>query len=685
MNARSLRRVRVCVFAGTLSGAVSDPRSPWFQPPPAPPPPPKGPSVGAGLKLLGITLGVTVGVGLAAVLVLPAVFDRKPRDREEEAQPTPKKQKPAPTTEKVSKKAPVALPILESDPVRGDSRALVTIVEFGDYQDPFTARLETTLSDLLKKYGSDLRVVWKDYPLAFHYEARPAAKAARVAMLEGGPPSFWKFHDKILDNQKDLKTELSTWSSDFGADPSAMSRSGKRADALIDAGVQLAKDLGVPGTPCSFIDGEKLSGARTQADFEKIVDAHLSEAKKLLASGTAREDLYAELVARHYDDTDPTTGGTVYNVDVTGAQVVGKSNALVTAVVFVDPERPPGGSDPIALADLAALDSTRVVFRDIPSSPKGREAAAVLKAIGDKVSVAERSKATQAMWASFPTSLVTFATGYGLSAADATAAIASAKTLKSLDDDRDAADEVDVSIAPITALFLNGHRQWVWNKSDVEKAHASEKKRADRLVLKGTSASDVYEALTKKGTRRAKKHVTLPVPSYAPTRGPASAKVVIQVFSDFQCPFCQRAIGPGGTFASAVAAYASDVRVVFRHNPLAFHPLAEPAAELSIEAKKQKGVAAFWRVHDKLYATKAPLTMTTLESIALSEGLDLTKVKDAIATKTHKKEIEDDQAEARRISAFGTPTFVVGDELVSGAQPQATFEAAIVRAKSKAP
>ena len=664
---------------------MSDPRSPWFQPPPAPPPPPKGPSVAAGLKLLGATLGVVVGVGLAAVLVLPAVFDRKSHDHDDDPAPIPKKTKPAPTTVKTSNKAPSALPILETDPVRGDPRALVTIVEFGDFQDPFTARLETTLADVLKKYGSDVRVVWKDYPLAFHYEARPAAKAARVALLEGGPSDFWKFHDKILGNQKDLRTDLSTWSTDFGADPSAMGRNGKRAEALIDAGTQLAKDLGVPGTPCSFIDGEKLSGARAQADFEKIIDVHLSEAKKLLASGTAREDLYAELVERHFDDTGPTTGGTVYNVDVTGAQVVGKSDALVTAVVFVDPEHPPTGIDVIALADLAALADTRVVFRDVPSSPKGREAAAVLKAIGDKLSVAERSKATQAMWASFPTSLVTFATGYGLAAADATAAIASAKSLKALDDDRDVADEVDVAVTPMSSLFLNGHRQWVWNKSDVEKAHASEKKRADRLVLKGTARSDVYEALVKKGTKRARKHVTLTVPTYAPVRGPASAKVVIQVFSDFQCPFCTKALGPGGAFVSAVATYSSDVRVVFRHNPLAFHVLAEPAAELSIEAKKQKGVAAFWRVHDKLYSHKGALTMSALETIALSEGLDLTKVKDAIATKAHKKEIDDDQAEARRISAFGTPAFVVGDELVSGAQPQATFEAAILRAKSKAP
>jgi protein-disulfide isomerase len=142
---------------------------------------------------------------------------------------------------------------------------------------------------------------------------------------------------------------------------------------------------------------------------------------------------------------------------------------------------------------------------------------------------------------------------------------------------------------------------------------------------------------------------------------------------------------PSGGFTAAVAANAADVRVVFRHNPLAFHALAEPAAELAIEAKSQKGVGAFWRVHDKLYGVTGALDMPKLESIALSEGLDLTKVRLAISSKSHKKEIDEDVAEARRISAFGTPAFVIGDELVSGAQPQAAFEAAIKRAKAKAP
>jgi protein-disulfide isomerase len=218
----------------------------------------------------------------------------------------------------------------------------------------------------------------------------------------------------------------------------------------------------------------------------------------------------------------------------------------------------------------------------------------------------------------------------------------------------------------------------------VTTTHAAEKKRASKLVAKGIAPRDVYEKLVEKGTSRAPKAVKLAVPAWAPSRGPASAKVVIQVFSDFQCPFCKRAETKGGGFFDAVSAHASDVRIVFRHNPLPFHPMAEPAAEMALEAKAEKGDASFFRVHDALFAA-SKLDMTAIESIAAKEGLDLTKVRAAIATHKHKKVIDDDLADGKSVGISGTPSFVVGGELVVGAQPQAAFESAIMKAKAKAP
>src|SRR6185295_16835150 len=79
---------------------------------------------------------------------------------------------PAPnTTALADMDSPV--PIELDDPVWGSRTALLTLVLFGDYQCPFTARLQPTIEQLQQKYGSaNLRIVWKNYPLPFHEHAR---------------------------------------------------------------------------------------------------------------------------------------------------------------------------------------------------------------------------------------------------------------------------------------------------------------------------------------------------------------------------------------------------------------------------------------------------------------------------------------------------------------------------------
>ena len=82
----------------------------------------------------------------------------------------------------------------------------------------------------------------------------------------------------------------------------------------------------------------------------------------------------------------------------------------------------------------------------------------------------------------------------------------------------------------------------------------------------------------------------------SPSTGKADALVTIIAFSDFQCPFCNRA---AGTVDEITKEYGQDeVRVVFKHLPLAFHQEADEAARASIAAQKQ---GKFWRMHDFLF------------------------------------------------------------------------------------
>src|ERR1700722_9940593 len=71
---------------------------------------------------------------------------------------------------------PGPIPVSAADPWRGRRDAPVTIVMMGDFQCPFCARSVATLTQLRQSYGDEkLRIVWKNHPLPFHNEARPAA------------------------------------------------------------------------------------------------------------------------------------------------------------------------------------------------------------------------------------------------------------------------------------------------------------------------------------------------------------------------------------------------------------------------------------------------------------------------------------------------------------------------------
>ncbi len=168
----------------------------------------------------------------------------------------------------------------------------------------------------------------------------------------------------------------------------------------------------------------------------------------------------------------------------------------------------------------------------------------------------------------------------------------------------------------------------------------------------------------------------LPVPARAPTRGPASATVTIQVFSDFQCPFCSR-VRP--TLDQITQTYPRDVRIVWRNYPLPFHRDAMPAAEAALEVYEQAGDTAFWRYHDLLFENQRALGEADLVRYAGQiQGVNASQVSAALRDHRHRARVQEDmnavQSSGMRI---GTPSFLINGELVSGAQPFPRFQTAI--------
>ncbi len=131
------------------------------------------------------------------------------------------------------------------------------------------------------------------------------------------------------------------------------------------------------------------------------------------------------------------------------------------------------------------------------------------------------------------------------------------------------------------------------------------------------------------------------------------------------------------TLALLRAKYGDDLRIVWKNQPLAFHTRAAPAAELALEARDERGDVGFWAVHDDLYASAPTLDDATLMRIARDHGVSEAKAKLAIATSKHQSMVDDDQALAKKVGASGTPNFFINGRQLTGAQPQASFEAII--------
>lgn len=154
----------------------------------------------------------------------------------------------------------------------------------------------------------------------------------------------------------------------------------------------------------------------------------------------------------------------------------------------------------------------------------------------------------------------------------------------------------------------------------------------------------------------------------APALGPEQAKVTVVEFADFQCPFCQR-VGP--TLRQLVKEYPKDVRVVFKHLPLAMHSKA-PAAHAAAEAAHRQG--KFWEMHDLIFSKPDQMSAEQYVKYAEELGLDLDRFRKDVAAPDLKARIDADAEEARKLGVSGTPSFFLNGRYLSGAQPVEAFK-----------
>jgi protein-disulfide isomerase len=172
---------------------------------------------------------------------------------------------------------PFRVKVENSGPVRGNSKARVTIVEFADFQCPFCSRAEDALRSVLAHHPGDVRIVFRHLPLeSLHPNAMAAARAGVCAARQS---KFWEMHDAMFANQSKLaEPELKETAQRLGIDGDKFSACMTDAEtaASVATDVDAAAELGISGTPSFFVNGRPMEGVVPEADFEAVISEELT-------------------------------------------------------------------------------------------------------------------------------------------------------------------------------------------------------------------------------------------------------------------------------------------------------------------------------------------------------------------------------------------------------------------------
>ena len=577
---------------------------------------------------------------------------------------------------------------------KGPEHALVTIVEFSEFQCPFCKRVLPTTQKIHETYGDKVRIVFKHNPLPFHKDAPLASEAALAAGAQG---KFWEMHDALFENQRAIsRADIEKYAASIGLDVAKFKAeldSGKHKKA-IEADQAVANKFGARGTPNFFINGRKLVGAQPFEQFKKVIDEEIEKAQKLVKAGTPISQVYAKLTEKGLDKASapkPSRGRepdkTVYKVEVSPADAVkGPADALVTIVEFSEFQCPFCSRVLPTMKQVHDKygNDVRIVFKHNPlpfhkDAPLASEAALAAGSQGKFWEMHDKMFENQK--ALGRDKLEAYAQEIGLNISKFKGDLDSGKYKSQVKADMDLARSIGAGGTP--NFFING-RKLVGAQpfASFQSVIDEELKKAKALVAKGTARGKVYDELTKNGATKPVQLPSRPAEDDSKVydikladqdfgKGKKNAPITVVEFSDFQCPFCSR-VNP--TMDKIQKTYGDKVRIVFKHNPLSFHKDAPLASQAAIAAGNQ---GKFWEMHDLLFQNQRAIKRPDLDRYAQEIGLNMEKFKGDLDSGKYKGQVEADIAQARELGATGTPTFFVNGRKLRGAKPFESFKTVI--------
>jgi len=166
--------------------------------------------------------------------------------------------------------------ITSDDHVQGPIDAAVTLVQYGDYQCPYTRMSRHSVHQLQREYPDSLRFVFRHFPLeAIHPRARAAAMAAEAA---GAQTDFWTMHEYLFEHQKALaESDLRRYALELRLDGERFEhdRRSSRVRERVERDLASGEASGVQGTPTFYVNGIRHDGSYDVDSLRSAVVGHL--------------------------------------------------------------------------------------------------------------------------------------------------------------------------------------------------------------------------------------------------------------------------------------------------------------------------------------------------------------------------------------------------------------------------
>jgi len=158
-------------------------------------------------------------------------------------------------------------------PGLGKNDAKITMIEFSDFQCPFSHRVQETVDQLMEKYP--IKRVFKNYPLSFHQNAMIAHQSAMAAYLQG---KFWEMKKLLFENQDKLdKEHILEFAKQIGLDMDKFQKDleSEKVKELIARDKNQARSLGINATPTFLINTENQKKSRKSNQISLDLKAEL--------------------------------------------------------------------------------------------------------------------------------------------------------------------------------------------------------------------------------------------------------------------------------------------------------------------------------------------------------------------------------------------------------------------------